>query len=59
MATATQRVDETAIRRALSAFVEALGADAVLTSAEELREFRDPYDFQGSDASPRLNGGCA
>jgi 4-cresol dehydrogenase (hydroxylating) len=49
MATVTQRVDEGAIQRALPAFVEALGADAVLTSAEELREFRDPYDFQGSD----------
>ena len=49
MATAMQRVDETAVQRALPAFVEALGADALVTSEEELREFRDPYEFQGSD----------
>ena len=26
-----------------------LGADAVATSEEELREYRDPYDYKGSD----------
>jgi 4-cresol dehydrogenase (hydroxylating) len=49
MATATQRVDESAVRRALAALVDALGADAVVTGDEELREFRDPYEFVGSD----------
>ena len=33
----------------MEAFVEALGADAVLTSEDELREYRDPYDYKGSD----------
>ena len=34
---------------AVQAFVDALGADAVLTSDEDLLEWRDPYDFKGSD----------
>jgi 4-cresol dehydrogenase (hydroxylating) len=35
--------------RALEAFVAALGRDGVLTSERELREFRDPYAYVGSD----------
>jgi len=35
--------------RAVEALVAALGADAVLTSEEELRQFRDPYSFPGWD----------
>ncbi|MBO0704749.1 MAG: FAD-dependent oxidoreductase, partial [Candidatus Dormibacteraeota bacterium] len=42
---------ETTMARAIEAFVEALGNDAVLTSEEDLREFRDPYAFKGSDES--------
>jgi 4-cresol dehydrogenase (hydroxylating) flavoprotein subunit len=38
------------VEAAVEAFVRALGADAVLTSEVDLREYRDPYDFQGSDA---------
>jgi 4-cresol dehydrogenase (hydroxylating) flavoprotein subunit len=33
--------------RAVDAFAHALGADAVLTSPEQLGEFRDPYTFAG------------
>jgi 4-cresol dehydrogenase (hydroxylating) flavoprotein subunit len=51
MATVLQGVDEKTLRGALEALVEALGADAVLTSEDELFEYpaRDPYDFKGSD----------
>jgi FAD/FMN-containing dehydrogenase len=42
-------VSSGAIDDALRAFVDALGDDAVLTSPEEVAEFRDPYDFKGSD----------
>src|SRR5919197_4434395 len=42
---------ETTMERALQAFVEALGSDGVLTSEEDLREFRDPYAYRGSDES--------
>jgi 4-cresol dehydrogenase (hydroxylating) len=49
MATTTQRVDETAVQRATEAFARALGEENVLTSEAELREYRDPYDYQGSD----------
>jgi len=35
---------------AIDALVEALGADAVLTSAADLAGYRDPYDYRGSDA---------
>lgn len=45
MATVSPTVSEAA----LEAFVLALGPNAVLTSPEDLHEFRDPYDFQGSD----------
>jgi FAD/FMN-containing dehydrogenase len=40
---------EGAMGRALEALVEALGAEAVLTAEADLREFRDPYAFKGSD----------
>jgi 4-cresol dehydrogenase (hydroxylating) flavoprotein subunit len=49
MATVVRGVDDSAVERAVEAFVEALGADAVLTSEDELREYRDPYDYKGSD----------
>ena len=42
---------ETMMERAIQAFVEALGSDGVLTSEEDLREFRDPYAYRGSDES--------
>jgi 4-cresol dehydrogenase (hydroxylating) len=38
-------VSEEQLARALDALVEALGADAVVTSDEGLREFRDPFAF--------------
>jgi 4-cresol dehydrogenase (hydroxylating) len=34
---------------ALAAFADALGEDRVLTAPEELVEWRDPYDYKGSD----------
>ncbi len=51
MATVLQSVDERSLEGALEAFAEALGAESVLTSEDELREYpaRDPYDFRGSD----------
>ena len=49
MATVLRGVDENAVKDAVGAFVETLGADAVLTSEDELREYRDPYDYKGSD----------
>ena len=42
-------LNEAAGERAIEALRVALGADAVLTSSENLREYRDPYDFKGSD----------
>jgi 4-cresol dehydrogenase (hydroxylating) flavoprotein subunit len=49
MATATQRVDQAAVDDALAALAQALGEDNVITSEAELREYRDPYDYRGSD----------
>jgi FAD/FMN-containing dehydrogenase len=49
MTIATHSVDETAVRRAVEAFVRALGEDSVLLSEDDLREYRDPYDYKGSD----------
>ena len=34
---------------ALEAFADAVGPDAVLTSDEELREFRDPFAYESWD----------
>jgi 4-cresol dehydrogenase (hydroxylating) len=42
-------VSASAMDRAVEAFVEALGPDAVLTSELDLREFRDPYAYAGWD----------
>jgi 4-cresol dehydrogenase (hydroxylating) len=42
-------VSEDSVERAFEALRGALGDHAVLTASEELREFRDPYDYQGSD----------
>jgi 4-cresol dehydrogenase (hydroxylating) len=41
--------DEAATRAALEALVGELGADNVLSSPEALLEYRDPYDYKGSD----------
>jgi len=49
MATTMPRADETATKAALAAAVKELGEENVLVSEEELREYRDPYDFKGSD----------
>jgi len=49
MAAVLTGVSESAVAGAVEAFVEALGAEAVLTSEDDLREYRDPYDFKGSD----------
>jgi FAD/FMN-containing dehydrogenase len=49
MATALRGVDEAAVDGAVEALAQALGSDAVLTSEAELREYRDPYDYKGSD----------
>ena len=49
MANTSTPVDEAAIEAAIGAFTKALGAESVLTAADELREYRDPYDYKGSD----------
>jgi FAD/FMN-containing dehydrogenase len=49
MATTVPVADETAVNAAIADLVRALGEQNVLVSAEELREYRDPYDYQGSD----------
>ncbi|HLW94522.1 MAG TPA: FAD-binding protein, partial [Solirubrobacteraceae bacterium] len=49
MATTLPRVDESAASAAVAALTKALGESNVLTSPEELGEYRDPYDFKGSD----------
>ncbi|MGH1554664.1 hypothetical protein ACRAWF_30335 [Streptomyces sp. L7] len=40
-----QHVSEKAYLKALDRFTTALGGDAVLTDAEQLTEFRDPFSF--------------
>ncbi len=42
-------VTESSLEGALQAFIDALGSNAVLTSDEDLQEYRDPYDYKGSD----------
>jgi FAD/FMN-containing dehydrogenase len=49
MAMTIPRVDEDAASAAIADLARALGGENVLTGAEELREYRDPYDYQGSD----------
>ena len=49
MATTMPRADETATNAAIAALVKELGQDNVLVSEEELAEYRDPYDYKGSD----------
>jgi 4-cresol dehydrogenase (hydroxylating) len=49
MATALRSVSEEAVEAAVKALVEALGAGSVLDSEEDLIEYRDPYDYKGSD----------
>lgn len=46
---AMTRVDENAVREAVAALTAALGDENVITSAGELLDYRDPYDYQGSD----------
>jgi FAD/FMN-containing dehydrogenase len=42
-------VSESDVTKAIEAFADALGADAVMTDPEALREFRDPYAYKQSD----------
>ena len=42
-----RRAADDAIERAVAAFAAVLGAEKVLRSAEDLREFRDPYAYEG------------
>jgi 4-cresol dehydrogenase (hydroxylating) flavoprotein subunit len=49
MATATHQVDQAAADGALTALAQTLGPENVITSGEELEEYRDPYDYKGSD----------
>jgi 4-cresol dehydrogenase (hydroxylating) len=49
MATTMPRADDAATSAALAALVKELGQENVLVSEEELREYRDPYDYKGSD----------
>ena len=42
-------VAEQSLARSLDGFRAAVGADHVLTSDEDLAEFRDPYWFKGWD----------
>ena len=46
---AGEAVDATAVEAAIAALVKALGADGVLAGADDVREYRDPYDYKGSD----------
>ena len=48
-ATLPPGVSATAMEGALAAFTAALGPDAVQTSEQDLREFRDPYAYVGWD----------
>ena len=43
-------VSEADLSRAIDAFTAALGADKVLTSDADLREFRDPFQYATWDA---------
>src|SRR5215471_10263904 len=43
------RLDTSAVRDAVAALDAALGHDNVITSAAELLDYRDPYDYVGSD----------
>jgi 4-cresol dehydrogenase (hydroxylating) len=43
------RLDENDVREAVAALAAALGDENVITSAGELLDYRDPYDYQGSD----------
>jgi 4-cresol dehydrogenase (hydroxylating) flavoprotein subunit len=45
-------VSESSLARAIEAFASALGPDAVLTSAEDLAEHRDPYGLDGGAPHP-------
>jgi len=47
--TLTTRLDESSVSAAVVALTEALGDDNVITSAGELLDYRDPYDYKGSD----------
>ena len=47
--TLTTRLDESSVSAAIVALTEALGDDNVITSAGELLDYRDPYDYKGSD----------
>lgn len=47
--TLVTRLDESALRGAVAALAATLGDDNVITSAGELAEYRDPYDYRGSD----------
>ena len=49
-------VTEAALSRALDGFAAALGADRVLTSDADLREFRDPFAHATWDDVHRLGG---
>ncbi len=41
--------DRAAVERAIAALASELGADAVSADEQEVREYRDPYDYKGSD----------
>lgn len=47
--TQVTRLDPSAVRDAVAALDAALGHDNVITSAAELLDYRDPYDYVGSD----------
>ena len=41
--------DSRSVERAIAALASELGADAVTAEEQDVREYRDPYDFKGSD----------
>jgi len=43
------RLDSSAVQDAVAALTAALGDENVITSPAELVEYRDPYDYKGSD----------
>ena len=49
MSGVTEVADAASVERAIAALVSELGAGAVSADEQEVREYRDPYDYKGSD----------
>ena len=49
MSGVSEVADGVALEHAIAALASELGADAVSAEEQEVREYRDPYDYKGSD----------